>query len=76
MKAAVPKDFDRLVLEEAPDPEPGWGEVVVRIREGGEIMARSGATGASISTGEDASSVIQAAIDSLLRNPYQPSIMT
>ena len=31
MLAAVLKDFDRLVLETVPDPEPGPGEVVVRI---------------------------------------------
>jgi L-iditol 2-dehydrogenase len=32
MIAAVLKDFDRLVLEDVPDPEAGFGEVVVRIR--------------------------------------------
>lgn len=35
MLAAVLKDFDRLVLEDVPDPEPGLGEVVVRIRSCG-----------------------------------------
>lgn len=32
MRAAVLKDFNRLVLEDVPVPEPGEGEVVVRIR--------------------------------------------
>lgn len=32
MLAAVLKDFNRLALEELPDPTPGFGEVVVRIR--------------------------------------------
>jgi len=32
MRAAVLKDFGRLVLEEVPDPDPGLGEVVVRIK--------------------------------------------
>ena len=32
MLAAVLKDFDNLVLEDVPVPEPGTGEVVVRIR--------------------------------------------
>jgi threonine dehydrogenase-like Zn-dependent dehydrogenase len=35
MLAAVLKDFDRLVLEDVPVPEPGLGEVVVRIRSCG-----------------------------------------
>ena len=35
MLAAVLKDFDQLVLEEIPTPEPGPGEVVVRIRSCG-----------------------------------------
>lgn len=35
MLAAVLKDFDELVLEELPVPEPGPGEVVVRIRSCG-----------------------------------------
>ena len=32
MLAAVLKDFDNLVLEDVPIPEPGLGEVVVRIK--------------------------------------------
>ena len=32
MLAAVLHDFDRLVLEDVPIPEPGLGEVVVRIK--------------------------------------------
>jgi len=32
MLAAVLRDVDRLVLEEVPEPDPGPGEVVVRIR--------------------------------------------
>jgi L-iditol 2-dehydrogenase len=32
MLAAVLKDFDHLVLEDVPVPEPGMGEVVVRIQ--------------------------------------------
>ncbi len=32
MLAAVLKDFDQLVLEDVPAPEPGVGEVVVRIK--------------------------------------------
>ena len=32
MLAAVLQDFDRLVLEDVPTPEPGLGEVVVRIK--------------------------------------------
>ena len=32
MLAAVLHDFDRLVLEDVPMPEPGLGEVVVRIK--------------------------------------------
>lgn len=35
MIAAVLKDFDTLVLEDVPMPEPGVGEVVVRIRSCG-----------------------------------------
>lgn len=35
MLAAVLKDFNRLVLEDVPVPEPGIGEVVVRIRSCG-----------------------------------------
>ena len=35
MLAAVLHDFDRLVLEDVPIPEPGLGEVVVRIRSCG-----------------------------------------
>ena len=35
MLAAVLKEFDRLVLEDVPVPEPGLGEVVVRIRSCG-----------------------------------------
>ena len=35
MLAAVLKDVDDLVLEDVPDPEPGMGEVVVRIRSCG-----------------------------------------
>lgn len=35
MLAAVLKEFDRLVLEDVPDPEPGLGEAVVRIRSCG-----------------------------------------
>jgi len=35
MLAAVLKDFNRLELEEVPMPEPGEGEVVVRIRSCG-----------------------------------------
>jgi L-iditol 2-dehydrogenase len=35
MLAAVLKDFDRLVLEDVPEPEPGLGEAVVRIRSCG-----------------------------------------
>ena len=35
MLAAVLKDFDELVLEEIPIPEPGAGEVVVRIKSCG-----------------------------------------
>lgn len=35
MLAAVLKDFDDLVLEDVPVPEPGPGEVVVRIRSCG-----------------------------------------
>ncbi|MCL5269863.1 MAG: alcohol dehydrogenase catalytic domain-containing protein [bacterium] len=35
MLAAVLKDFNNLVLEEVPTPEPGLGEVVVRIRSCG-----------------------------------------
>jgi len=33
--AAVLKDYGRLVLEDVPDPEPGIGEAVVRIRSCG-----------------------------------------
>ena len=32
MLAAVLKDFNQLVLEQVPDPKPGPGEVVVRIK--------------------------------------------
>jgi L-iditol 2-dehydrogenase len=35
MLAAVLKDFDELVLEDVPMPEPGTGEVVVRVRSCG-----------------------------------------
>jgi len=35
MLAAVLKDFDRLVLEDVPVPEPGPGDAVVRIRSCG-----------------------------------------
>jgi D-arabinose 1-dehydrogenase-like Zn-dependent alcohol dehydrogenase len=35
MLAAVLKEVDRLVLEDVPDPVPGRGEVVVRIRSCG-----------------------------------------
>lgn len=35
MLAAVLKDYDRLVLEDVPEPEPGIGEAVVRIRSCG-----------------------------------------
>jgi D-arabinose 1-dehydrogenase-like Zn-dependent alcohol dehydrogenase len=35
MLAAVLTDFDRLVLEDVPVPEPGLGEAVVRIRSCG-----------------------------------------
>ena len=35
MRAAVLRDFDRLVLEDVPIPEPGIGEAVVRIRSCG-----------------------------------------
>ncbi|MBE3070480.1 MAG: alcohol dehydrogenase catalytic domain-containing protein [Planctomycetes bacterium] len=35
MLAAVLKDYDRLVLEDVPVPEPGIGEAVVRIRSCG-----------------------------------------
>lgn len=35
MLAAVLKDYDRLVLEEIPTPEPGPGEAVVRIKSCG-----------------------------------------
>ena len=35
MLAAVLKDYDRLVLEDVPRPEPGIGEAVVRIRSCG-----------------------------------------
>src|SRR5450830_1672116 len=35
MLAAVLHDFDKLVLEEVPMPDPGPGEVVVRIRSCG-----------------------------------------
>jgi len=35
MLAAVLKDFGKLVLEDVPAPEPGLGEVVVRIRSCG-----------------------------------------
>ena len=35
MLAAVLKDFNRLVLEDVPTPEPSLGEVVVRIRSCG-----------------------------------------
>ena len=35
MLAAVLKDFDRLVLEDVPEPDPGPNEVVVRIRSCG-----------------------------------------
>ncbi len=35
MLAAVLHDFNRLVLENVPDPEPGPGEVVVRIKSCG-----------------------------------------
>jgi D-arabinose 1-dehydrogenase-like Zn-dependent alcohol dehydrogenase len=35
MLAAVLQDFNRLVLEDVPIPEPGLGEVVVRIRSCG-----------------------------------------
>jgi len=35
MLAAVLKDFDQLVLEDVPTPEPGLGEVVVRIKSCG-----------------------------------------
>ena len=31
MLAAVLRDFNRLVLEDVPTPEPGAGEAVVRI---------------------------------------------
>ena len=32
MLAAVPRDFNHLVLEDVPIPEPKLGEVVVRIK--------------------------------------------
>src|SRR5512147_1290263 len=32
MLAAVLKDFNKLVLEDVPTPDPGLGEVVVRIK--------------------------------------------
>ncbi len=35
MLAAVLEDFDRLVLQDVPPPQPGFGEVVVRIRSCG-----------------------------------------
>ena len=35
MLAAVLKEVDRLVLEDVPIPEPGLGEVVVRIKSCG-----------------------------------------
>ena len=35
MLAAVLKDYDRLVLEDVPQPDPGIGEAVVRIRSCG-----------------------------------------
>ena len=35
MLAAVLKDFNQLVLEDVPVPQPGIGEVVVRIRSCG-----------------------------------------
>jgi threonine dehydrogenase-like Zn-dependent dehydrogenase len=35
MLAAVLKDFNRLVLEDVPDPKPGFGEVVVRVKSCG-----------------------------------------
>jgi hypothetical protein len=35
MLAAILKDFNQLVLEEVPKPEPGPGEVLVRIRSCG-----------------------------------------
>ena len=35
MRAAVLKEFDRLVLEDVPDPQPGPREVVVRVKSCG-----------------------------------------
>jgi len=35
MRAAVLKGFDRLVLEDVPDPRPGPREVVVRVKSCG-----------------------------------------
>ena len=35
MLAAVLKEFNQLVLEDVPGPEPGPGEVVVRIKSCG-----------------------------------------
>jgi threonine dehydrogenase-like Zn-dependent dehydrogenase len=35
MLAAVLKDFNRLDLEDVPVPDPGWGEVVVRVKSCG-----------------------------------------
>jgi D-arabinose 1-dehydrogenase-like Zn-dependent alcohol dehydrogenase len=48
MLAAVLKGFDQLALEQVPDPKPGFGEVVVRIRACGfcatdyKAISRSG----------------------------------
>ncbi len=45
MRAATIRD-NKIVIEEHPDPEPGTGEVLVRVRaaglNGGDIMQRRG----------------------------------
>jgi L-iditol 2-dehydrogenase len=52
MKALVLKDYHRLIHEEAADPEPGFGEVLLRVRAcgicGSDVHGLDGSTGRRI----------------------------
>jgi len=52
MKALVLRDYRRLVYEQAPDPEPGSGEVLLRVRAcgicGSDVHGLDGSTGRRI----------------------------